>query len=108
MIFKTARVARLLPPEKVLNIVDRINAVWNNIRVSSYGCWNQFCNKLRRNKEPKEKKNSSTAHRSKEIKRVARRAIKEEEKKIKEKGELVYAKYLLRQWTEQGMLRKMK
>jgi len=39
---------------------------------------------------------------------VARRAIKEEEKKIKEKGELVYAKYLLRQWTEQGMLRKMK
>ena len=109
LIFKTARVARLVPATTVVNLSASLNLYWYLIRLTPCFYWRVFLRRRedanRVNKEIKVNKNSSMIRSSWGGLEIATMAtIKamsdKEEKKVKERGKIVYAGYKLKKWTE--------
>ena len=109
LIFKTARVARLVPATTVVNLSASLNLYWYLIRLTPCFYWRVFLRRRedanRANKEIKVNKNSSMIRSSwggLEIATMATiKAMSDrEEKKVKERGKIAYAGYKLRKWSE--------
>ena len=106
VIFKTLRVARLVPPNRVVDISSRINLYWYLKRLSPSFYWELYHKQRRIYREAKVK-NSNIATSGGGLLRAtvaALKARKEKEKKMKERGKLVYAGYTTRKWVGRGKL----
>ena len=103
LILKTPRVARLIPPMKVVDLAARINLHWYLVRLTPTFYWNLSQRRRRMNKEAEVKKDMAARPSGGGllIATIATlKAMKEREDKIKEEGKLVYGMYLLKKWAE--------
>jgi hypothetical protein len=103
LILKTTRVARLVPPLKVVDASTKINLQWYFERLNPTFYW-----KLIRQRRPLNR--GATIHRDSTMAAssgggllqatvATLRARKEKEKKLRERGMLIYVGYELRKWA---------
>jgi hypothetical protein len=109
LIFKTARVARLVPATTVVNLSASLNLYWYLVRLTPCFYWRVFLRRRedanRVNKEIKVNKNSSMIRSSWGGLEIATMAtIKamsdKEENNAKERGKIAYAGYKIKKWSE--------
>jgi len=104
LILKTARVARLAPATTVVNLSAKLNLYWYLMRLTPCFCWRAYLKRRedsnRVNKELKVTNNLSKKRPSWGATRAYIQATSEREKKMKEKGKIVYVRYKLGKWLE--------
>jgi hypothetical protein len=109
LIFKTARVVRLVPATTVVNLSASLNLYWYLIRLTPCFYWRVFLRRRedanRVNKEIKGNKNSSMIRSSLGGLEIATMATilaiaDKEESKAKERGKIAYAGYKFKKWSE--------
>ena len=102
LILKMARVARLVPSTKVLEVWGRLNFDWFLVHLSPSFLLNAFYERRLINEETKKRRKSSFARLNfydLSIATLARsRVMAEKEKEMKERGKLAHADYVLRKW----------
>jgi len=107
LIFKTARVARLVPPTKVVDLSKRINLFWYLTRLTPCFYWKLFLE--RRAGAKRVKKNPTMIHRSWGSLEIAALATlgarKEKKKNMKQRGKVAYAGYTIKKWAETSELK---
>ena len=114
LIFKTARVARLVPPTKVVDLSARINLSWFMVLTPCF-YWKLFLERRegakRVNKDIATKKKSNGVRHSwggLEIATMAAiKAMTEKEREMKEKGNIAYAGYKAKKWAENSKWKDM-
>lgn len=108
LILKTARVARLAPATTVVNLSARLNLYWYLVRLTPCFCWRGYLKRREdANRVNKDRKVTSNLRKKQpswgglEIAtRACIQATSEKEKKMKEKGKIVYVRYKLEKWLE--------